>query len=134
MSKKAIIILLTIVVVLAATVVLRISMGDSKTDQRRQNVPLVKVEKPQRETITYTLNFTGDVLAGQQANIYSKVGGTLERVLVDMGEYVRQGQLLAMIDTTELSQQYLQASATYQNASINYKRTKELSEQNLVSK
>ncbi len=47
---------------------------------------------------------------------------------------VRQGQLLAMIDTTELFQQFQQASATFQNAQLNFRRTKELFDQNLVAK
>jgi RND family efflux transporter MFP subunit len=42
--------------------------------------------------------------------------------------------LLALIDTTELHQQYLQAQATFENARLTYKRTKDLFEQNLVAK
>jgi membrane fusion protein (multidrug efflux system) len=72
--------------------------------------------------------------AVRQASIYSKVDGNLERVLVDIGSQVHMGQTLAMIDTTLLFQQYQQAAATYENASANYRRTKELSEQNLVAK
>jgi membrane fusion protein (multidrug efflux system) len=80
------------------------------------------------------LQFTGDMVAVRQASIYSKVDGNLERVLVDIGAQVQAGQTLAMIDTTLLFQQYQQAAATYENASANYRRTKELSEQNLVAK
>jgi membrane fusion protein (multidrug efflux system) len=51
-----------------------------------------------------------------------------------MGAEVRQGRVLALIDTTELFQQYQQASATFQNAKLTYERTRDLLEQNLVSK
>jgi membrane fusion protein, multidrug efflux system len=120
--------------VLLGLLVFRIFSGNAGQENRRLPAPLVKVEKPTLENITYTLRYTGNVAPAQQATIFSKVSGTLERVLVDMGTPVRQGQLLALIDTTELYQQYQQASATYQNAQLNFRRTKELFEQNLVAK
>lgn len=83
--------------------------------------------------MTFRLPFTGDVVAIQQAAIFSKVSGNLERIYADMGMHVERNQLLALIDTTELHQQYQQAAATYQNARVTYKRTKELFEQNLVA-
>jgi membrane fusion protein (multidrug efflux system) len=121
-------------VVVLGLIVLRIFFGNAGQENRRPASPLVKVEKPTLENITYTLRYTGNVAAAQQATIYSKVSGTLERVFVDMGAAVRLGQMLALIDTTELYQQYQQASATYQNAQLNFRRTKELFEQNLVAK
>src|SRR3990172_4385846 len=50
-----------------------------------------------------------------------------------MGEFVKQGRLLATIDSTELVQQVLQTSATYRNGRLNYERTKELVGQNLLA-
>jgi membrane fusion protein (multidrug efflux system) len=126
--------LVALLLVVASIVVYRIIAGNAATDARRLNIPLVKVEAPKRETVTYRLQFTGDMVAVSQANIFSKVSGNLERVYVDMGARVNRDQVLALIDTTELRQQYQQAAATYENARINYQRTKELSEQNLVAK
>jgi membrane fusion protein (multidrug efflux system) len=117
-----------------ALLVFRIFSGNAGQENRRPPTPLVKVEKPKREDIVYTLRYTGNVTPTQQATIFSKVGGTLERVYVDMGTEVRKGQLLALIDTTELYQQFQQASATFQNAQLNFRRTRELFEQNLVAK
>jgi membrane fusion protein (multidrug efflux system) len=130
-SKYAVVVLL---LATAGIVAYRIIAGNTATDAKKLNVPLVKIESPQRETVNYRLQFSGDMLAVSQANIFSKVSGNLERVYVDMGARVRRDQPLALIDTTELRQQYQQAAATYENARINYQRTKELSEQNLVAK
>jgi membrane fusion protein, multidrug efflux system len=123
-----------IVAVLLAIFAYRILTGGGGGDTRRLPAPLVKLEPIRRETVTYTLRFTGDVIAAQQASIFSKVSGNLERIYADMGMPVRQNQLLALIDTTELHQQYQQALATYENARITYARTKDLYEQNLVAK
>ena len=122
------------ILAIVALVIVRTVTSNSTADVQRQNAPLVKVERPHMETVYHTLRFTGDVLAIQQANIYSKVSGNLERIYVDIGMSVRRNQLLALIDTTELYQQFQQASATYLNARVSYNRTKELAERSLVSK
>jgi RND family efflux transporter MFP subunit len=101
---------------------------------RKPMTPAVKISIPTRETITQTLQFTGDVQAIQQASIFSKVSGNLEQVYVNMGTSVRQNQLLALIDTTELYQQYQQSNATFQNAKLAFARTQELFGKSLISK
>jgi RND family efflux transporter MFP subunit len=131
--KKNLKFVLPVVILLASVLAYKILTRDDAASTRRQNIPLVKTGTPVRQTMQYVLQFTGDMIPVLQANIFSKVSGNLERVYVDMGTQVRRNQLLALIDTTELYQQYQQASATYQNAKITYDRTKELVEQNLVS-
>jgi membrane fusion protein (multidrug efflux system) len=101
---------------------------------RKASVASVSVEPVRTTAVHRVLRFTGDVVALQQANIYAKVSGNLERVLVDIGTPVRAGSLLALIDTTELAQQYQQAKATYENARVTWVRSKELFDQNLVSR
>jgi RND family efflux transporter MFP subunit len=100
----------------------------------RQMAPLVQVTRPARQDVTYTLRYTGDIGAVQQANIFSKVSGNVERMYVDIGTYVRRNQILAVIDSTELFQQYEQALATYNNNKINFNRTKQLFQQNLIAR
>jgi RND family efflux transporter MFP subunit len=122
------------VLLLLIAVAYRAFFGGSTTETRRQSAPLVRVEHPNRGTVVVRLQFTGDMIPMQQAGIFSKVSGNIERVYIDMGTHVRRGQLLALIDTTELHQQYLQALATFENNRLAYKRSKDLFEQNLVAK
>jgi RND family efflux transporter, MFP subunit len=131
---KTYLVIAIIVVVLGVVVTIKILFGNAATDTRRQNVPLVKVEQPLRQTVSYQLDFNGDVIAIQQADIFSKVTGNLERIYADMGSSVKRNQLLAVIDSTELYQQVQQTSATYYNARINYTRNKKLYEEKLVAK
>jgi RND family efflux transporter MFP subunit len=136
MNKRLRIILgvILLVVVIVLLVIVKITSAGSGADARKPNASLVKVQPPKKQTLVERLEFQGDVLSIQQTNIFSKVNGTLEKIAVDMGSSVGKGQLLALIDTTELYQQYQQTSATYENAKLNYQRTKELSEQNLLAK
>ncbi len=120
-------------VLLIAFIAWRIASGDPSADTRRQNIPVVKTENPLRTTVMYDLVYTADVAAVQQASIYPKVSGTLDRVYVDMGTPVRRGQMLALIDTTELFQTRQQAAATSQNAVLTFRRTKDLFDQKLVA-
>jgi RND family efflux transporter MFP subunit len=123
-----------IILAVVSIVAYKIVASNPAADTRRQNVPLVKLEKPLRETVAYRLQLTGDVVPLQQANIFSKVNGNLERVYVNMGAYVRRDQLLALIDSTELQQQVQQTAATFYNARMTYQRTKQLLDQNLLAK
>jgi hypothetical protein len=76
--KLKIIVPLGLVVLLAAVAAYKI-LGDSAgSETRRQNIPVVIVEKPLREKITQRIQLTGDVIAVQQASIFSKVSGTLD--------------------------------------------------------
>ncbi len=100
---------------------------------RRQNAPVVQVQQPRSAKIAATLQYTGDVLAIQQAAIVAKIGGTLDQVSVNMGSYVEQGQLLAVIDSSEVFQQAQQATASYMTARSDFDRMQQLFDQKLAS-
>jgi RND family efflux transporter MFP subunit len=78
--------------------------------------------------------YNANISAIQKADIYSKVSGNLENVFVDIGNFVNQGQILAVVDSTQLYQTYQQAYATYYNNKIIYERNAELYGQNLIAK
>ena len=135
MKKNRKIILAVIFVILVA--VITISIFNQKTQDitdKKQVATLVKTEKPLRLSIIYQLQYNGDVRAIRQANIFSKVGGNLEKIYTDLGDFVQRNQLLAIIDSTELYQQVIEKAATYQNARLNYQRTKELQDQDMLAK
>ncbi len=120
-------------VILIGVVAWKVISGRASTDTRRQMVPIVQTEHPRKETVVQKLVFTGDAVPIQQANIYSKVNGNLNRLYVDIGSAVHANQLLALIDTLELAQQVIQTGAVYENAKLTYQRNKDLYSQNLVA-
>ena len=128
-----VIIPIVIVLILAALVIYRFSRKSNLNSFQRK-ASLVKVEKPIRELVVQQLQYNGDVSAIQQANIFPKVSGNIEKIYVDIGSNVKKNQLLAMIDTTELHQQVQQTAASFQNARLSFERNKKLLEQDLVSK
>jgi RND family efflux transporter MFP subunit len=73
--------------------------------------PVVTVTFPLRAGRTTDLVLPGSIQAAQETAIYARVDGYLKRRLVNIGDQVRSGQLLAEIDTPELNQQLSQAKA-----------------------
>lgn len=139
MNKKRVIIFSGIVVLLLVIVIFRIN--SSKETPRGTPAPIVILGKPSVEEIRDEISLTGDILPVQQANVYSKVSGNIEKIFVDIGDYVRQGQVLALMDTTLYSQNarsargnFLQADVGYVNNKTNFERSKSLYEQKLIAR
>jgi RND family efflux transporter MFP subunit len=82
-------------------------------------VPTVNVVYPQGGAPTEELIFPGTMQAFIDAPIYARTNGYLKRWDVDIGAHVKQGQLLAEIDTPEIDQQLQQARADLKTAQTN---------------
>jgi RND family efflux transporter MFP subunit len=126
--------ILAVIIVLCGIAGYRLSQRHKPAATRGSDAPVVQVSEPVRQDLRQVLEFTGDIVAIKEAGIFSKVSGNVEQVLVNIGSPVHENQLLALIDTTELSQAYEQASATYLNAKLTFDRTKDLYNQNLAAK
>lgn len=82
----------------------------------------VQVLKPQRKDIAQTLTLPANISPWYQATLYGKVSGYVKWIGVDKGDFVRKGQLLAVIDAPEVEDQYRQAEADYQIKQLTYER------------
>ncbi len=63
----------------------------------------------QRQALARPIEAAGQLSSETEARLSFKIGGIVRRVLVQEGDYVRQGQLLAALDLTEISAQVAQA-------------------------
>src|SRR5260370_40532843 len=81
----------------------------------RTAVPGVYVIQPQR-TADADLSLAATTQASQDATIYARTSGYISRRLVDIGDRVRSGQLLAEIASPEIDQQLKQAKADLRQA------------------
>ncbi|MCX6175163.1 MAG: efflux RND transporter periplasmic adaptor subunit [Ignavibacteriales bacterium] len=138
LSKKSYIIVGSAIFILLLIFIIKIASGDSL--KRQTPKPVVVIGKLIKGDIQSTESLTGDILPIQQASIFSKVNGTIEKNYVDIGTRVSNNQILALIDTTIYSQNakqakanYMQAMANNLNSKLNYERNKKLLEQKLVA-
>ena len=107
-------------------------------------VDTAQVEPHQFET---TLEVLGELKPQAEVNVMSRISGRLQQVLVDRGDPVQEGQLLAVVDDIELRQQIIRSEAatavaragvnreeaTYRNLLLQVKRFQDLHEEALIS-
>ena len=94
--------------------------AEVKVETRELAVPSVSVIRPKQSAPQQEIILPGNVQAFIEAPIYSRTTGYLKRWYVDIGGRVKNGQLLAEIDTPELDQQLQQARAELATAKANY--------------
>jgi HlyD family secretion protein len=66
--------------------------------------------------LTVTVTATGNLEPRNQVDIGSELSGTVSKVNVDVNDEVREGQVLALLDTTRLKAQVLQAQSSLASA------------------
>ncbi len=100
----------------------------------------VKVFKARRERITEKITYTGTLEAWNKINITPEVGGKIARILVQEGDRVARGQLVAELETESIRLQLKQAQAgvavaeaSHADALRNKERMDRLIKENAVS-
>jgi RND family efflux transporter MFP subunit len=86
--------------------------------------PVVQVIDPQPGAPTQEIVLPGSTQAFTDTPIYARTNGYLKRWYFDIGARVKQGQLLAEIETPEIDQQLEQARADFQTAESNLQLAK----------
>ncbi len=76
----------------------------------------VQVERPARGDLSRQVALPGSIEAFEQATLYAKAAGYLKWIKVDIGDRVRQGEVLAEIDVPEMGKEYDAAEAEVQRA------------------
>ena len=87
--------------------------------------PLVRVARPTVLDVPVTVRAPVDLRPLQQAELHSKQLGYLSAVLVDRGDPVKQGQLLALVRPSELPDQLEAARGTLQQAQAQLSQARE---------
>jgi RND family efflux transporter MFP subunit len=81
--------------------------------------PTVLVIQPKRGAPSQEILLPGNIQAFVDAPIYARTNGYLKRWYFDIGSHVKQGQLLAEIESPEVDQQLSQAQADLGTAAAN---------------
>ena len=82
-------------------------------------IPTVAVVMPATAGEGDALVLPGNVQAYNSAAIFARTNGYVRRWLADIGDHVRAGEPLAILDAPEVDQQLAQAQADYQTALAN---------------
>ncbi len=85
-------------------------------------VPHVAAVRPSEGPVERTITLPGDLVGYYQSALYSKVTGYLKSISVDKGDWVKAGQVLAVIEVPELDQQVARAKASLEIQRLTYER------------
>lgn len=86
----------------------------------------VKVKEVKSELFEKQLEYTGSLKGHRQSIASAMVGGVLEDILVSIGDYVKEDDVLMTFPSDNPSSQYKQANAAYLLSQKTYKRMKNL--------
>jgi len=89
------------------------------TETNQAAVPAVSVVSPKQTAPTDEIILPGNVQPFITSPIYSRTNGYLKKWYFDIGARVKQGQLLALIETPEVDQQLQQARSNLLTAQAN---------------
>lgn len=92
--------------------------------QTRSARPIVIVTPARRQEASTSLVLPAEVQAFQQTRIFPRATGYLSRQLVDIGDQVEAGQLLAEIAAPEVDAQLAQARASAAQAAANVEKAR----------
>jgi RND family efflux transporter MFP subunit len=117
---------LLIVIVVAVVVIWGISSRRAANAQlsletRDLAIPMVAVIHPKLGAPQQEIVIPGDMQPFADAGIFARTNGYLKKWYADIGANVKEGQLLAEIDSPEIDQQLEQARADLATAQANFK-------------
>ena len=101
----------------AAAVLLALAGAYAWQNQRQaQAAPTYVSEVVQRGNLTLSVSANGTLQPTRSVNIGSELSGTVKRVLVDVNDRVKTGQVLVELDTAKLVDQVTQSRAALASA------------------
>lgn len=103
---------------------------EKKAETVVEEAPLVKVYTASTGNVEQLVTFTGSILPYKENQISSSSPVRIDKIMVDVGDRVRQGQVLVTMDQTAYSQTKVQLA----QLEADYERFKKVYEVNGISK
>lgn len=108
--------------------------GDKKTAPVAEYIRPVKMVEIQTAAAARTYEFPGQIEAAQQSNLAFEVPGKLTSIEVKEGDFIKQDELVATLDTRDYQASLNSAEATLAEARLERERNQRLFEQDAGSK
>ena len=132
-----------LIVVLTLTLLFVAALGFVKFKQIQSAIAQGAAFQPPPEAVTTivakeeawpaTLNAIGTLAAVQGVTVSTDLPGTIDRILFESGQFVRQGEVLAQLDTRQERAQLAAIETQRDLARLNYDRMKGLLTERVIS-
>ena len=93
--------------------------------KRETKIP-VRLAPVERKELARTIHTYGRASSKKEMKLSFKINGIIQKILVDEGQSVRSGQLLARLDLSEIESQVRQARSAFEKAQRDRKRVENL--------
>ncbi len=113
MSKRVIVGIIIVAVVIVGAIFFLRGRGGGATEEEQPEEMAVKVE---RGSLQVTVSASGVLEPLTTVEVKPRAGGEITRIYVEPGDYVRQGDLIAQLDPTQVDLQVSQAQAQLDSA------------------
>jgi len=104
-----------------------------ETDEEEAPPVPVETARPERGDVVAVYSGTAPIEAFAEADVIAKVEGEIREILVEEGDAVTEGQVLARLDGDRLRLELSESRAQLQKMERDFKRNEELSEKGLLS-
>jgi RND family efflux transporter MFP subunit len=85
-------------------------------------VPTVSVVPVIRQDLTKTITLTAEFVPFQEVDVMAKIAGYVQKINVDVGDVVKQGQVLAVLESPEMRDDLARAGVSIQRNKSDYQR------------
>jgi multidrug efflux pump subunit AcrA (membrane-fusion protein) len=96
--------------------------ADPDHSERRSVVTQAAVVRVERRALGNTLTIAGEFKPFQDVEVHAKVAGYIRNINVDVGDHVKQGQVLAMLEVPELAAELSGADAAVRRSEEEIRR------------
>lgn len=105
----------------------------AKDEKKGPEAIPVEVAQATRRAVAASYSGTAPLEARAEAQVIAKVSGVALQVLVEEGQYVKEGQTLVRLDSARTALVAAQTAAQMRKLEANYARAKQMAEQKLLS-
>jgi RND family efflux transporter MFP subunit len=88
----------------------------ASTTAPSDDTPTVAVTHPTHEDLSRGVNLTAEFLPYQEVAVHAKVAGYVQQINVDVGDHVKTGDVLAVLEIPELEEDLKKADAAVETA------------------
>lgn len=112
--------IIVLTVVTSCILIAGCSQNNSKREVKQSGVDSVAVFSLKKVQINKQITFPAELTPHERAEIYAKVSGYINEFKVDIGDRVKKGQVLAILDAPEVISSYAQINSDEQTARSKY--------------
>jgi len=118
---------------MAALVPAALVLGCGPVREPARRLPLVQTQPIEPAGFQAGFDTVSTLEAEEEVDLAAQAGGRIQRLLVRQGDRVRQGQLLLVLDQTQLRAEVASLRAQMQTNRLNYQRYQDLARQGAAS-